>query len=203
MALNHNDESKLDKILINKTLLELENLSTESLTLKNCEIIYDINGMENIALLTFKEGGYTFVNKEDGQIIMYLPFTNDIPFTNGSSNSKKIFGGPYTYLIKNDKNEIIGVINYESWQTKATIHMTSGEVFGWSFTNSWLSNWSITDFKQKNIFYKSKSGTGVIESTASDEIMLLTGIFIREFYARILIVCLMIFLIPTFTRIAF
>lgn len=78
--------------------------------------------------------------------------------------------------------------------------MTSGEVYGWSFTNSWLSNWSITDFKEKNISYKSKSGTGVIESTASDEIMLLTGIFIRECYARILVVILFLLIIPACSR---
>ena len=102
--------------------------------------------------------------------------------------------------ILNDKNEIIGVVTYESWQTKATINMTSGEVFGWSFTNSWLSNWSITDFKNKNISYKSKSGTGMIQSSASDEIMLLTGIFIRECYARILIVVLCLLFVPIFSR---
>ncbi len=112
------------------------------------------------------------------------------------------FLSPKTNIF-NDKNEIIGVITYEPWQTKAKISMLSGEVFGWSFTNSWLSNWSITNFKEKNISYKSKSGTGMIESSASDEIMLLTGIFIREFYARILIVCIMLFLIPTITRTAF
>lgn len=102
--------------------------------------------------------------------------------------------------IFNDKNEIIGIITYESWQTKATINMASGEIFGWSFTNSWLSNWSITDFKEKNISYQSKSGTGTIESTASDEIMLLTGIFIRECYARILVVILFLLIIPAFSR---
>lgn len=102
--------------------------------------------------------------------------------------------------ILNDKNEIIGVITYESWQTKATINMASGDIFGWSFTNSWLSNWSITDFKEKNISYQSKSGTGTIESTASDEIMLLTGIFIRECYARILVVILFLLIIPAFSR---
>jgi hypothetical protein len=102
--------------------------------------------------------------------------------------------------IFNDKNEIIGVITYESWQTKATINMASGEIFGWSFTNSWLSNWSITDFKEKSISYQSKSGTGTIESTASDEIMLLTGIFIRECYARILVVILFLLIIPAFSR---
>lgn len=102
--------------------------------------------------------------------------------------------------ILNNKNEIIGVITYESWQTKATINMASGDIFGWSFTNSWLSNWSITDFKEKNISYKSKSGTGTIESTASDEIMLLTGIFIRECYARILVVILFLLIIPACSR---
>jgi hypothetical protein len=109
------------------------------------------------------------------------------------------FSTPKTNIL-NDKNEIIGIITYELWQTKATINMTSGEVYGWSFTNSWLSNWSITDFKEKNISYKSKSGTGVIESTASDEIMLLTGIFIRECYARILVVILFLLIIPAFSR---
>ena len=102
--------------------------------------------------------------------------------------------------ILNDKNEIIGIITYESWQTKATINMASGDIFGWSFTNSWLSNWSITDFKEKSISYQSKSGTGTIESTASDEIMLLTGIFIRECYARILVVILFLLIIPAFSR---
>lgn len=102
--------------------------------------------------------------------------------------------------ILNDKNEIIGVITYESWQTKATINMASGEIFGWSFTNSWLSNWSITDFKEKSISYQSKSGTGTIDSTGSDEIMLLTGIFIRECYARILVVILFLLIIPAFSR---
>lgn len=102
--------------------------------------------------------------------------------------------------ILNDKNEIIGIITYESWQTKATINMASGEIFGWSFTNSWLSNWSITDFKEKSISYQSKSGTGTIESTASEEIMLLTGIFIRECYARILVVILFLLIIPAFSR---
>ncbi len=106
---------------------------------------------------------------------------------------------PTTHIV-NDKNEIIGVIKYESWQTKATITMTSGEVYGWSFTNSWLSNWMITDFKQQRITYKSNSGNGSIESSATDEIMLLTGLFIREFYARILIVILLILIIPTFSR---
>ncbi len=140
--------------------------------------------------------------------------SGSILFENWNNNAKGIaltkscsfktegFTNPTTHIL-NENNEVIGVIKYESWQTKATITMTSGAIYGWSFTNSWLSNWMITDFKQQKITYKSNSGNGNIQASATDEIMLLTGIFIREFYARILIVCIMLFLIPTFTRIAF
>lgn len=109
---------------------------------------------------------------------------------------------PITKII-NDKNELIGTITYDSWQTKATIKMESGEVFGWSFTSSWLNNWLITDFKEKKISYHSQSANGTINSSTTDESILLTGIFIREFYARILIFCLILFLVPAILRIGF
>lgn len=109
---------------------------------------------------------------------------------------------PITNII-NDKNELIGTITYGSWQTKATITMTSGEVFGWSFTGSWLNSWGITDFKDKNISYHSQSSKGIINSSTTDESMLLIGIFIREFYARILIFCIALLIIPSFIRIGF
>lgn len=109
---------------------------------------------------------------------------------------------PITNII-NDKNELIGTITYGSWQTKATITMTSGEVFGWSFTGSWLNNWLITDFKDKKIAYHSQSSKGTIHSSTTDENMLLIGIFIREFYARILIFCIALLIIPSFVRVGF
>lgn len=109
---------------------------------------------------------------------------------------------PITRII-NEKNELIGSITYASWQTKATIKMESGEVFGWSFTGSWLNNWLITDFKDKKISYNSQSSKGIINSSTTDESMLLIGIFIREFYARILIFCFILLLLPTFLRIGF
>lgn len=110
------------------------------------------------------------------------------------------FFNPITQII-NDKNEIIGTITYGSWQTKASIKMIDGEVFGWSFTSSWLNSWMITDFKEKKISYHAKSAHGTIDYATTDEVVLLTGIFIREFYARILIICLLLFIVPAITRI--
>ena len=145
---------------------------------------------------------------ENGQITGSLLFDNWKSEAKGMSLTTNISFKTEGFLsaktnILNDKNQIIGVINYESCQTKATITMTSGEIFGWSFTNSWLSNWVITDFKDKNISYKSNSGNGIISSSATDETMLLTGIFIREFYARILVVIVFLFIVPTFSRVIF
>ena len=158
-------------------------------------------------LLTWSKGmfdsNYQIFN--DGKITGNLLFDSwkseakGMGLTNNISFKTQGFLSPKTNIL-NDKNEIIGVITYESWQTKATINMTTGEVFGWTFTNSWLTNWTITDFKEKSVSYKSKSGTGLIESSKSDEIMLLTGIFIRESYARILIAILLLLFIPVFGR---
>jgi hypothetical protein len=130
-------------------------------------------------------------------------------------NEAKGIGLTSTYLFKtegflkpitnivNDQNELVGTITYGSWQTKATIKMASGEIFGWSFTGSWLNSWGITDFKDKNISYHSQSSKGIINSSTTDESMLLIGIFIREFYARILIFCIALLIIPSFVRIGF
>lgn len=146
-------------------------------------------------------------------------------FTNGKINGSLLFdtwkneakgiGLTDTYFFKtegflkpitkivNDKNELIGAITYGSWQTKATVKMVSGEIFGWSFTSSWLNNWLITDFKDKKIVYRSQSSNGTINSSTTDECMLLIGIFIREFYARILILCLILILLPIIFRTGF
>ena len=130
-----------------------------------------------------------FANGKISGSIFFNTWKNEakgIGLTNSFFFKTEGFLNPTTKLI-NEKNEIIGIITYDSWHTKATVNMTSGEVFAWSFSNSWLSQWMITDFKEKQISYHSHSSNGTITSSTSDEIMLLTGIFIREYYARILI----------------
>jgi hypothetical protein len=94
--------------------------------------------------------------------------------------------------IINAKQEIIGVITYNSWQTKATIHMHNGEIYAWSFSNSWFNKWSITNFKEKHIQYQSHQTTGNITCNTTDEVMLQTGIFVREYFARNLAVILIV-----------
>jgi len=106
-----------------------------------------------------------------------------------------------TTTIYDDNNAILGTITYNSWQTKATLTLASGSQMAWSFTNGWLSNWMITNFNDKQINYNSSSTSGTIISNTDDELMLLAGIFIKEYYTRIFILLvMMVVFIPIFTR---
>lgn len=104
---------------------------------------------------------------------------------------------PNTKII-NNKNEVLAVISYDLLSFKAKIFYSSGEKFEWSFQNSWLKRWSINNHFDKQILYHSTSGNGLIQANVADDILIMTGLFIKEFYTRILFV-LIIILVLLFT----
>lgn len=110
------------------------------------------------------------------------------------------FVNPSTDIIDGN-NEIIGTIKYDSWHSKATLTMRSGEVYAWAFTNSWLSKWTISNFTDKQVIYEANSTSGKISANTDDEVMLLSGLFIKEYYSRILILIIVfIVIIPILSR---
>ncbi|RYD79501.1 MAG: hypothetical protein EOP55_04605 [Sphingobacteriales bacterium] len=90
--------------------------------------------------------------------------------------------------ILNNKNEVLAIIRYEWWSFKAKIIFTSGEEFDWSFQNSWLSRWTLNNHKDKQVIYNSSTGNGLIHSNTDDDLVILSGLFIREYYMRLLFV---------------
>nr|WP_199158055.1 hypothetical protein [Pedobacter sp. ASV2] len=102
--------------------------------------------------------------------------------------------------ILNNKNEAIGVISYDLLSFKAKIVLNSGEQFDWSYQNSWLSRWSINNHMDKQIIYSSRSGNGMISSNVDDDILLMAGLFAREYYNRMLILFIVLILIPIILR---
>lgn len=96
--------------------------------------------------------------------------------------------------ISNESNEVIAIITYDQWHAKATLTLKDNEVFAWSFGDGWLSRWSITNFKDKQTFYQSSTTSGSVLANNDDEVILIAGLFIKEFYTRILFY-LMIFII--------
>lgn len=95
------------------------------------------------------------------------------------------YSNPETQIL-NNKNEIIATIRYDWLSFKAKIIFPSGEAFDWAFQNSWLSRWSLNNHTDKQIIYNSSSGSGLIHSNVDDDLLILTGLFIREYYTRIL-----------------
>jgi hypothetical protein len=92
---------------------------------------------------------------------------------------------PETKILDN-QNQVLAVITYDWLGFKAKIVFASGETFDWSFQNSWLSRWSLNNHKDKQILFNASTGNGLIHSNVEDDMLILCGLFIREYYSRLL-----------------
>jgi len=95
------------------------------------------------------------------------------------------FSKPETKIVDNT-NTVLAVITYDWLGFKARIVFSSGETFDWSYQNSWLSRWSLNNHKDKQILYNASTGNGLIHTNVDDDMLVLCGLFIREYYSRIL-----------------
>jgi hypothetical protein len=102
--------------------------------------------------------------------------------------------------IRDENHQEIGIITYNSFKLKATLTFHHLEHASWSFTNSWLSQWAITNHRDKQIVYHASSTAGTVHSNNDDELMLLAGLFIKEFFSRAFIIFILLILIPMIMR---
>ena len=109
------------------------------------------------------------------------------------------FFNPIT-KIRDENHNQIATINYNTWKLKATVTYNNLDHASWSYTNGWLSHWSITNHRDKLIQYHSTTGAGHANSDNDDELLLLSGLFIREFFSRAIILLVIVILIPTVMR---
>jgi len=106
------------------------------------------------------------------------------------------FSKPETRIL-NNQNETLATITYDWLGFKARVVFVSGETFEWRYQNSWLSRWSLNNLKDKQVLFSASAGNGNIHSSIDDDMLVFTGLFIREYYSRILfgLILLVIFLI--------
>ena len=97
-------------------------------------------------------------------------------------------------LLVNNKNEVLATILFNPLEQKAIVKFANGEDY--LFTNRSILNkeWSLTNGKDKQVFYKSNSGGGLIKSNLNDELLILSGLYVREFFSRTLILAFAILL---------
>ena len=91
-----------------------------------------------------------------------------------------------------------GLATAADWMTKATISIFD-KTFIWKYENIWNTKWSVIDSEGNSINYSGDSTSGKIESTLEDDLLLLTGLFVTNYFWQITIVIIFIIFIPMWT----
>ena len=98
--------------------------------------------------------------------------------------------------IRNDKdNKVIGEITYNNWMTKATLLILNKKT-NWKYDNLWNTKWSIFDSEGLKIKYTGSSTRGQIDSNTDDDLLLLSGLFVTNYYWQMTIVVLIVVFVP-------
>jgi len=68
-----------------------------------------------------------------------------------------------------------------TWKKGGTTVLYEGKEYKWKFENFICSRWSLSDERRTLIKYHSSAFSGLIESYTGDELLILSGFFIRNF----------------------
>ncbi|MBM2817033.1 MAG: hypothetical protein HW421_3795 [Ignavibacteria bacterium] len=110
------------------------------------------------------------------------------------SSEAEINGKKYTFKTKgffkqetqiiDSGNQVIGKISYNAWMSKAIIEY-SGKTVNWKYDNIINTKWSISDSLGNIISYKGSFTKGEIEYDIQDDLLLLTGLYIEDYYSQV------------------
>ncbi|MDQ8005774.1 MAG: hypothetical protein REI64_13295 [Pedobacter sp.] len=90
--------------------------------------------------------------------------------------------------IYGDNQEELGHITFHMWQFRAVINLKGQAPLSWNYSNSWLSSWNLTNYQDTQLNFKASSGTGmIIGNNLDNELALLAGLYVKEFFSRILV----------------
>lgn len=104
----------------------------------------------------------------------------------------------HTEIIDPAEDKAIGEISYNSWMTKATISLPDKTIL-WEYDNLWNTKWSLSGTDGIKIRYSGSSTNGEIDSNTEDELIILSGLFVTNYYWQMTIAILIIVFIPKFS----
>ncbi|MGM9479506.1 hypothetical protein ACS5PU_24005 [Pedobacter sp. GSP4] len=97
-----------------------------------------------------------------------------------------------TKVIDRKTNELVAIITYDSWKSKAVISLSSGEQYEWRSTGIWKTQFTVSNYKDVHIMYSASSNSGAISADTGSELLIITGLFIKQIYnkrAAVLVAC--------------
>jgi hypothetical protein len=85
------------------------------------------------------------------------------------------------FLIMNpEDNSLAGTFSFSTWRTKATI-VFNNRTYQWQNDSFFHTKWSISNENGNLVKYHSHFRFGEITSYTNDELLILTGLFIRDY----------------------
>jgi len=92
-----------------------------------------------------------------------------------------------TDIIDLENNELIGKITYNCWYPKAKIEYGSNLLY-WKFSNLWETKWRIFNDEGVRFDFHGWSMKGEVEMDIEDDLMVLTGLFIGNYYWKMVVI---------------
>jgi hypothetical protein len=86
-----------------------------------------------------------------------------------------------TRVFNNEDNTPVGMITYNSWMTKARIEY-SGKIYYWKFDNLWCTSWTLYNDEGLYVKCRRNSSKGKIEYDSENNFLVITGLYINNYY---------------------
>jgi hypothetical protein len=101
----------------------------------------------------------------------------------------------HTEILDKSEDKVIGEITFNTWMTKASLSFNEKRA-NWKYDNPWSTKWRIFDSEGIEIKYSGRSGKGQIESNSDDPLLLLSGLFVTNYYWQLTVVVLVAVFVP-------
>lgn len=101
----------------------------------------------------------------------------------------------HTEIIDHSDHSVVGEIAYNSWMTKAQVTL-NGRTYTWKYQNVWNTKWSISGQGSGDVMYKGTSTGGHIEAATDDDLLLLTGLYVTNYYRQTTVLVLVAVFVP-------
>jgi hypothetical protein len=96
--------------------------------------------------------------------------------------TKGFFNQEHRIIDQKDDSVVVQII-FNTWKTKTTIRYDNKD-YQWHYDNFWNTKWSISNENGALIRYKSSFSSGEITSYTGDEVLILTGLFIKNYFKQ-------------------
>ncbi|SHF01134.1 hypothetical protein SAMN05444274_103242 [Mariniphaga anaerophila] len=100
-----------------------------------------------------------------------------------------------TEIFDSRENKVVGRILYGNWMSNATLELPDKSV-SWAYDNLWNTKWHVVDAEGTKIKYGGTSTSGEIESNTDDALLLLSGLFVTNYFWQMAIGIMIVAFLP-------